>query len=101
MKIDKIIINDESINFETGTAKELDDGQFLKYIKVTLMGKKIPEQILQAFRNNDLIDVNWFTKDGEFIADFIVNSYSIDSLLNYYELELMSSGAITGPNQCG
>lgn len=94
MKINKITINNEPVDFKTGTAKELNDLTFLKYIRIILMGKKLPEQVLQAFHNNDLIDVKWFTKDGEFSADFIANSYSTDSLLKCYELELTSSGAI-------
>lgn len=94
MKIDKIIINNESMDFETGTAKTMDEGQCFKYIQITLMGKKMPEQVLQAFKSNNLIDVNWFTNDGEFIADFMVNSYSTDDLLSCYELELMSTGVI-------
>lgn len=93
MKIDKITIDKESINFETGTVEEIDNYPSNNYLEIILTGKKIPKVMREEFDNNNLIDVAWLTKKKVLNGLFMISSYST-AFPNGYELTLTSSGAI-------
>lgn len=93
MRIDKLTMNGESINFKIGIVKESPDCEAFKFLEINLTGKKTPRRVFNWCKNKEIIAVKCFVEDFCFIGDFFIVSCSTTPS-GEYELTLMSSGLI-------
>lgn len=100
MKIDKLTMNGESIDFKIGIVKESPGHEAFKFLDIKLTGEQISKKVVYWCKSQQLISVKCFVGDFCFSGYFLITSYStIPS--NKYELTLKSSGLISHDQTTG